>query len=138
MPIIGPIGPTVASAPGITRGVRRGASFGLPADDAPQVNAPAAPAEVSLGTLLALQDEAEPAADREARRHAQDLLKELAALHRALLGRPAGADTLRRLEDLCAAMPAMARDPQLAEAVAAIRLRARVELARYGAVMAGR
>ncbi|MCX7383316.1 MAG: hypothetical protein NT133_18310 [Alphaproteobacteria bacterium] len=59
------------------------------------------------------------------------MLAALDAIHRALLGRPDGTDHLRRLGDLCDAAPAMARDPRLAEAVAAVRLRARVERARY-------
>jgi hypothetical protein len=69
--------------------------------------------------------------DREARRHGGDLLAELEALHAALLGKPHGFDGLRRLAALLNRPPAMARDPRLAEAVAEIGLRARVELARH-------
>ncbi len=133
MPIIGPAGPVSRLSGSAAAGRRAGAAFHLPAESTASA-APAAPAaEVSLSTLLALQDEAEPVEDREARRHAKDLLAELAAIHRALLGRPGAEDSLARLGALCAAMPEMAREPRLAEAVAAIRLRARVELARYTA-----
>ncbi len=133
MPIIGPAGPISRLSGIATAGRRKGAAFHLPAEGTAAASPAAPAAEVSLGTLLALQDEAEPVEDREARRHAQDLLAELAAIHRALLGRPGAEDSLARLGTLCAAMPEMAREPRLADAVAAIRLRARVELARYAA-----
>jgi hypothetical protein len=92
---------------------------------------------VMLSGLLALQDEdAGEVQDREARRHAIDLLAELAALQRALLADGAGEgvtiDQLRRLARLTAAMPA-ATDPHLRELLEAIVLRAQVELARFGA-----
>ncbi len=132
MAAVGPTAPVSRAASGPAPARRGPGGFGLPGQGAPAVSGTAASAEVSLATLLAMQDEAESVEDREARRHAQDLLAELDGLHRALLGRPGGADHLGRLATLCDATPAMARDPRLAEAVAAVRLRARVERARYG------
>jgi len=90
--------------------------------------------DISLAGLLALQEEVGggQARDREARRRGRDLLAELAALQRALLSGPPGAERLARLADLAAAVPEAA-DPRLREAVNAIALRARVEAARYGA-----
>lgn len=106
-------------------------SFRLPAGAAGTMGSMAgvaAAAEVGLPGMLALQEvQAEPVADREARRHGQAMLAELAALQRSLLG--AGADDLARLERLAAGGPE-AEDPSLRAAVAAIRLRARIELAR--------
>ncbi|MEO3474493.1 flagellar assembly protein FliX [Roseomonas sp. CAU 1739] len=81
--------------------------------------------------LLALQ-EAGPVAERDARaRHrGQALLRSLTDLQLALLG---GAMDPARLRDLAALVPGEeAADPALAAAMAAIRLRARVELARHG------
>jgi hypothetical protein len=85
-----------------------------------------------LSGLLALQaEDCDQPRDREARRRGHDMLAELAALQRALLaegGVP--IDQLRRLEGLVAdSLPAS--DPRLREAIEAIRLRARVELARF-------
>ncbi|CAH2599713.1 conserved protein of unknown function [Rhodovastum atsumiense] len=91
-------------------------------------------AGIALETMLALQ-EAEGAAsrDRQARRHAQDILAELAALQRGLLGAGQGGGpdpgALRRLAALAGQVP-LAADPALRDIVAAVTLRARVELAR--------
>lgn len=88
---------------------------------------------VSASALLALQSSGpEPAGDRPARRRGHDMLDELAALQRDLLA-PSGPapGTLRRLATLADAVPE-ADDPGLREAVEAIRMRAVVELARYG------
>jgi hypothetical protein len=89
-------------------------------------------AEVALPGMLMLQEvEAPDQRDRAARRRGQELLAELAALQRALLA--AGGDVpaaLHRLAGLARAVPPAA-DPALRQAVAAIVLRSRVELARY-------
>ena len=71
----------------------------------------------------------ETVADREARRHGQDMLAALAELQRALLGGDDDAAALQRLAELAAAVP-RATDPRLAALVSAIVLRVRVELAR--------
>ena len=108
---------------------RAAGGFALPPDEAPAARLAAAEEVAGLSALIGLQAETEPVADREARRHGQELLTHLAALHRALL--EAGGGGLDALRGLVAAAPAAAQDPRLADAVAAIRLRAMVELARY-------
>jgi hypothetical protein len=86
----------------------------------------AAPSAIGL---LALQETA-PAAERDARaqRRGQAMLDELGALQRDLLAGRADPARLHRLEALT--QGEAAADPALAEAVAAIALRARIELAR--------
>jgi hypothetical protein len=117
-------------------GSRSGAGFRVPerAHLAAAALAAAAPAaEVSLSGMLTLQEIDGPEQrDRSARRRGQDLLAELAALQRALLsasGAPPEA-ALHRLAALAQAVP-LAATPALRQAVAAIVLRSRVELARY-------
>jgi hypothetical protein len=110
--------------------------FSVPAGGAAPAGAEAAggAAEVSLAGLLALQEAAdEPVRDRQARRRGHDLLAELAALQRELLAGPPDLDRLERLAALAREVPDAA-DPRLRAVVQAISLRARVELARYGAV----
>jgi len=67
--------------------------------------------------------------DREARERADRMLEELTALQHALLR---GRLSPERLAELAALTdrPGLAADPALAELVAAVRLRAKVELAR--------
>jgi hypothetical protein len=81
--------------------------------------------------MLALQEAgAEPVRDRAARRHGQAMLQLLAALQRAMLQGVGGDEAeLTRLASLSAEVP-VASDPALRQAVAAIALRASVELAR--------
>jgi hypothetical protein len=88
-------------------------------------------AAVSLGSMLALQEAgAEPVRDRAARRHGHAMLQLLVALQRAMLGGGSGDEAeLGRLAALSAEIPA-ASDPGLRQAVAAIALRASIELAR--------
>ena len=93
-------------------------------------------ARVSSVALLALQEEAvavasPEVADREARRHGRALLEALAELQRALLANHDG-QALQRLLVLVDQEP-QAADPVLARLVGAIRLRARIELARSAA-----
>jgi hypothetical protein len=89
----------------------------------------AAPA-ASLSPMLALQEMgAEVPADRDARRHGNDMLAALADLQRALLLGSDDASALERLADLVAAVP-RAADPRLAALVSAVVVRVRVELAR--------
>ncbi len=110
----------VFSVPGQTGGVAEaGLSSGLDA--------------IGATGILALQEGApETVGDRPARRRGQEMLDELAILQRDLLT-PAGPSpgTLRRLAGLADDLP-LATSPGLRDAVAAIRLRAVVELARYG------
>ena len=88
------------------------------------------------GAILALQEEQAAYAgkllqadDRDARRQARDLLKALADLQKDLLAGDAAAGALARLEVL-ANMAETACEPGLATLLAAIRLRARLELLR--------
>jgi hypothetical protein len=94
----------------------------------------AAPASAAMAAgLLALQESA-PAAERDARarRRAEAMLRGLAEVQAALLCGRADAARLAALAALTEGEePA---DPALAEALAAIRLRLRVELARWGQV----
>jgi hypothetical protein len=98
-----------------------------------QTTATSGPAGIAAACIFALQEAApETVGDRPARRRGQDMLDELAVLQRDLLT-PSGPSpgTLRRLAHL-AADPLEATTPGLRDAVAAIRLRAVVELTRYG------
>ena len=86
------------------------------------------PAE--LPGLLALQEaEGDWVRDRPARRHAQAVLDELAALQRALLSGAPDPGTLARLANLTRALP-QAVDARLAGVVRALAVRCAVELAR--------
>ena len=105
-----------------------GAGFALPAG-----RPNAAPAALPLGALLAVQEAAggEPPGERAARRRGRALLAELAGLQHDMLGAGTTPDRLAALRALVAeALPPPA-DLALAAALAAIVLRARVELARF-------
>jgi hypothetical protein len=69
--------------------------------------------------------------EREARRHGRAVLDMLTALQRSLLAGPPDPATLRQLAALAAEIPPAA-DPELRACLAQVRLRARVELVRYG------
>ncbi len=107
------------------------AGFRLPAaSEALPGSRTSAPA--GLEGMLALQErEADAARDRGARRHGQSLLRELAALQRALLDGGGDAACLQRLAALGRATPDAA-DPGLAAIVRSLAVRAAVELARRG------
>ena len=129
---VGRIGGPDPIQPVRSRAAGGGSVFNMPAGkSAGGASATRAASEVGLGTLLALQDAPEPPEDREARRHGRDLLKELAALHRALLGDAGDYNGLEQLSGLVENAPADALDPRLRDVIADIRLRARVEIARY-------
>jgi len=106
--------------------------FAVPSSlpDTAQAEKAAAPEAVPLTSMLTLQElGSEASEDREARRHAQDMLAELAALQRALLAGENNMGALQRLTELAAAVP-RAADRRLAAMVSAIMVRVRVELAR--------
>jgi hypothetical protein len=111
------------------RGAAGGFSIDTAAADAAGVEAAQRPATASAVGLLALQESA-PAAERDARAHrrGEAMLRELAALQRDLLAGRSDPARLQALLDLTAGEDAA--DPVLAEAIAAIGLRVRVELAR--------
>lgn len=96
--------------------------------------APGAPASL-LGGLLAVQESlSERSRDRAASHHGEALLEELARLQVSLLVPEIGAAAssaaiLSRLADLTARIPET-NDAALADALAAVALRAQVELAR--------
>ena len=125
------IGPTTPAGRAPARAVVRGAGFRLPPERTEAPAAAPAAAEVSLGGMLALQ-EAESLAlrDREARRRGQEILAALTRLQRALLEGGRDLPGLRRLAALAEDIPPAA-DPGLAQALAEVALRARVELARH-------
>lgn len=114
-----------------TTPTRRGpgeVSFRVNADKAGSADAAVATTGVAMTSLLAMQEaESDAQQDREARRHGQAVIDELAELQRALLGeaRP-DLERLARLMD----RPSAAADPGLASVMRAIRLRAGIELAR--------
>ncbi len=122
-----------------TRRPVRGSGFSVPsgaAEEAAGSSAPEPAAEgVSLDGMLALQEaavlegHAETVVDRKARRHGQDILSELGRLQRALLSGEADSQTLTRLATLVEQQPPV-DDPRLRAVLEAVRLRARVELAR--------
>ncbi len=93
-------------------------------------------APLDAGAMLALQEEAgwdlhhlHQQADRDARRHGKDVLEALAALQRELL---ADGDLQASLARLAALLdtPSDPHDPALARVLAAIRLRAGLEMLR--------
>ncbi len=80
--------------------------------------------------MLLLQEVADaPTRDRQARRHGRALLEGLTELQRALLGDGDDSAALDRLAALVEHCPEAA-DPALRATLAAVALRARVELAR--------
>lgn len=111
------------------------AGFTVPATTQPAAGQPTGAltetaAASSLSGLLALQEAGAGAPrDREARRRGRDLLAALAELQHALLGGGDSPDALARLAELASDLP-HASDPRLRAVLAAIGLRARVELAR--------
>ena len=137
---LGPVGP--AGVPGggaTTRARRRGGGFGLPgaggdsAGEAGVAGAGTAAAAGPIAGLLALQESGAQtppeSTEARARRRAGEALDELSGLQIDLLR--GGADTARleRLAEL-AGETGEAVPPALAELLAEVRLRARVELAR--------
>ncbi len=131
---LGGAGPVRATPRG--RPTADGAGFQVPAGSAEQAGGSettGGASAVVLDAMLALQ-EMDPALeqDRHARRHGQSVLAALTALQAALVaGGDASESALHRLEGLLAGMP-QAADPALAGVLAAVSLRARVELARRG------
>ena len=115
------------------RGGRVSAGFAVP-DGSPVSDAPVGvAAPVGFAGLVGLQEAPDDNAREEpARRHAGALLAELAALQRALLAGGDPSTVLGRLDTMLDVTPATG-SPALLTLIAAVRLRARVELARRGA-----
>ncbi len=118
-----------------------GTGFVVPAGSLPIIQpAPVQGRDVSklmdASAILALQEEVgreaagtDAAADREARRRGRDILDALAAVQKDLLVGVNLEGALTRLNAL-ADVPFSSSDPGLAGVIAAIRLRARLELIR--------
>jgi hypothetical protein len=122
--------PTVSALS--SRAAARSANrFALPAQSEAAQSCGTAPAEAaSLGSVLLLQElGAETVADREARRHGQDMLALLAALQHGLLSGVDNVAAAQQLADLAGSVP-LAVDRRLAAMISAIVVRVRVELAR--------
>lgn len=108
--------------------VRRGGGFAVAGENtAAAMSAPAAP--LASAALLALQElDSRTVQDREARKRGEAVLRALTALQRARLNGNGSTMDLQQLLADAAATPA--QDPNLADILAAVLLRARVELAR--------
>ncbi len=129
---VGKVGRAGGVAAGGVRRLASGGGFSVAAADGAASAAPAAAvAPLSLDALLALQQmPAEAVRDREAKRHGEAMLRLLGALqHTALGGGGDDAALLAELGGLAEGVPE-AEDPRLRSAVAAVALRARIELAR--------
>ncbi len=114
-----------------TRGASGGFRVGSGADEAREANASTGVSAATAIGLLQVQELA-PAGERNARafRRGEDMLRELKALQLELLeGR---ADPARLQELIRLTQGEKPADPGLAEALEAIALRARLELARRG------
>jgi hypothetical protein len=124
-------GPTALRAE-FRRTAGESSGFSVPAGRIAErtVSVPVTSAAV-MEAMLSLQ-EADPALERDcsARRHGRSMLAALAALQRALLADGGACSTLSHLRCLAEELPQTA-DPALAAVLAAIRLRAKVELARH-------
>jgi hypothetical protein len=118
-----------AGRPGVASPARHG-GFRLSDPASAGRTADAAPVSAAL-PLLALQEVGDATErDRRARRRGEAMLAELGALQLALLEGRDPAAILGRLEALAAGEAAS--DPRLAEILAEVRLRAKVEAARRG------
>ncbi len=124
-----------ATSPGLQPSPARGSSdftLSAPAAEIADSRPAVAPqAAAALAGALALQElGCEAPQDRAARRRGYDLLAALRALQRAELGDGLGPELLDHLAQLATEVP-QAADPRLRDAVAALVLRARVEVARH-------
>jgi len=113
--------------------VARGGAFRLPESSAgasADGARAAAATEVSSVALMALQEADDATArNRRGAARARDMLRELSALQAGLLAGEVDASALHRLA--CLAEGETPPDPVLADALAGIGLRARIELARH-------
>lgn len=112
------------------KGSTEAGGFNVPDSQAQATDEAAPMVETSLDGMLALQEAQSTAVgDREARRQGQDILAELARLQRALLSGEDDSASLERLAALVENAPP-AEDPRLQAVLDAVRLRARIEMAR--------
>lgn len=123
-----------AAAPRVWGGSRAPSGFAVRDDDARSDAAQAIAAPIAMGGLLGLQEYAgnrDGDGDAPARHQADTLLTDLAALQRTLLGGGDPAAVLGRLEGMLGSVPPTG-SPVLLALLGAVRMRARVELARRG------
>jgi hypothetical protein len=116
------------------RAAKSRASGGFSIDDESRADSASAAGEVAapapLGVLAFQEEEQDAAQDRGAKRHGQEVLDELSGLQRDLLGPGVRPDRLRNLVALVDSGPPPA-DRRLRDVLAAVALRAKIELARY-------
>ncbi|HTW68274.1 MAG TPA: flagellar assembly protein FliX [Acetobacteraceae bacterium] len=121
-------------------GTAGGVAFPSPTESAPDAarsTAAAVSAPVALESLLALQQvDGAPERDRAAHRRGLAMLAALGRLQRVLLGDGDPALVLDEINELSKDVP-VAGDPGLAAAVDHVVLRARIELVRRRATLAG-
>ena len=126
---VGRVGGPAAPA-GLRPGAGAASSFAVATGTpAPGGAAAARPMAAVDGMLLMQAVQDGPTRDRQARRHGRAMLDGLVALQRGLLGDTEDQDALGRLAALVEHCPEAA-DPALRATLAAIALRARVELVR--------
>ena len=127
--------PRISAAPAGRPVGRGGSGFRLPPGVTPEAAELAGAAGAAPVGLMTLQEADEAAArDRRGAARARHLLKALAALQAGMLRGEADPQALEQLASLAEGeSPA---DPVLADALAGIALRARVELARRGIMVA--
>ncbi|WP_161993482.1 flagellar assembly protein FliX [Muricoccus nepalensis] len=127
--VAGPGGAVAAGRTGAGARAGKAGAFRLP-ESAREVAGAGAAQEVAPLGLMALQ-EAEDATGRNRRgaARARDMLRDLSALQMGLLAGEADPEALQRLAVL--AEGEAPPDPVLADALAGIGLRARIELARH-------
>ncbi|WP_198383302.1 flagellar assembly protein FliX [Roseomonas sp. KE2513] len=122
-------GALAAGRAGAARGTRVG-GFRLPESAREAVGSAAAEELAPLG-LMALQEVDDATArNRRGAARAQEMLRDLSALQAAMLSGEANPAALERLASQ--AEEEVPPDPVLAEALAGIALRARIEAARHG------
>ncbi len=133
----------IASPARLGRGTAAQGRFRVPTDGSATAASETREARATEGvtiaaSLIALQETIVASErDREARERAETMLDELAALQRAMLGGRVSEESLASLAAL-ADQPGIAADPHLADVVAAVSLRAKVELARLEVAAARR
>ena len=139
------VGMGTVAAPRVRGGSRVPTGFAVPDDDAQRdagvsdagradagSDAGAVGGPVGMGGLLGLQEfGGDRGGDSPARHQADTLLTELAALQRTLLGGGDPGAVLERLDGMLGSVPT-AGSPVLLALLGAVRMRARVELARRG------
>ncbi len=125
-----PVRTTRLAGPAIRKLSQAGSGFVLHEEDTRADRAPFLGGLTTVGDVPPMPDVAiETPGDEPIQRQVGAMLSELTALQRAMLGLGDPASVLRRLEEMADVMP-HGCSPRLVSLLAAIRLRARVELVR--------